>query len=91
MRNRIVRAPGFAGREVHFHRRRFAVVGERDFLGAEDASGVFDVERHGRAAEAVLRDDDVDREVRALQHLARRADAADLDVVAERLAVRRRR
>ena len=86
MRNRIVRAPASLAVKC-----TFTVVGSPSLVSATSCelrmrpeSSTLSGTR--RAAEAVLRHDDVDREVRALQDLARRADAADLDVAPERLA-----
>ena len=73
------------GREVHFHSRWFAVVGQWHFLRTENAPGILDVERHCCPAESVLRDDDIHREIRALQHFPWRADAADLNVASQGL------
>ena len=49
----------------------------------DDAPVVLDVERHGLAAVAGLRQHDVDDERGALEHAARRLDARDLHVLRE--------
>ena len=77
---------GLVRSEMHAHGGRLAVVPERDVLRAEDASGIFHVQRNGIAGVPIRGDDDVHREVRAFQHRTRRVHTADLDVLVERFA-----
>ena len=78
--------PGVGQREADAHGGRLAVGGQRDVLRRELLALVFHDERHDAARVAGLADHDVDDERRALQHRHRRIDAAQLDVVRERLA-----
>ena len=71
---------GVRCREVDAHRRRLTVGRHRDVLRADDAALVFDVEWHGGARVSGLRNDDIDRQRRALERGPRRLDAGDLNV-----------
>ena len=82
--------PGFGRRELHAHRDRIAVGRQPDGLRPDDPAAVFDVERHGLAGVAGLRDHRVDEQRRAFQRGPRRLHAADLDVARQRFLSRRR-